>query len=170
MAISAAVSLAVRAPALAASKPTCTAPLALVVAGATVVVVPVQVDAMELAPGKPGRARWVKAHPIPVAIRLRIGANVSARAAVVGIPAQICARPVAVDGPRAAVVDAPAVDAGGYFIDASTRPTVVETGAAVVDVVVGVGAVGAAAVLRGRAAAVAAAASTEVSARLGTRP
>ena len=91
---------------MAESKPTCTTPRALVAAGATVGIVPVQVDASALAPGKPGSAPWVKAHPIPVAIRLRNGANVPAGAAVVGIRAQVCARPVAVDSARGAVVNA----------------------------------------------------------------
>jgi len=169
MAIRAAFSFAARAPGLADSKETCSTPLALVVAGATVVIAPVQVDASALAKGKPGSAPWVKAHPIP-AIRLGIGTHVPARAAVVGIPAQVCARPVAVDGPLAAVVDALAVDAGRFFVGASTGPAVVETGVAVVDVVVEVGAVIAATSLRAGAAAVAAAAPTEVSAGLGARP
>jgi len=106
MAIRTAVSLAARAPALAESKRTCTTPLALVVAGATVVIVPVQVGAIELAPGKPGIAPWVKAHPIPVAIRLRNGANVPAGAAVVRIGTQKGAGPVAIDSARGAVVNA----------------------------------------------------------------
>src|SRR5262249_11544485 len=94
--------------------------LARVVARTAVVLVPVHVDASSLAPGKPGSAPWVKAHPIPVAIRLRIGANVPAGAAIVGSRAQERARPVAVDGPLDASVGARAVDARGVLVDAST--------------------------------------------------
>jgi hypothetical protein len=140
-----------------------------VVAGATVVIVPVREGANALAPGLTGPAPRVKAHPIPVAIRLGIGTHVPARAAVVGIPAQVSARPVAVDGPRRAAVDALAVGAGGLFVGDSTRPAVVETGAAVADVGVEVGAVIAATGFRIVAAIEAAAGSTDSTAGLHAR-
>ena len=98
--------------------------------------VPEQVDAtIASAPGKPGSAPWVKAHPLAVAIRRRVRADVSAGATVVGIQAQECARPVAVDGTLDTVVDALTGDACGVFVDAGTRPAVVGTGTAIVHVV-----------------------------------
>src|SRR5262245_33291079 len=100
-----------------------------------VVAVRRQVSAtVAFAPGLPGSAPWVKAHPNRVAIRRRFGANVPAGAAVVGIQDQERAPPVAVDGPLDAVVDARAVDARGVFVDASTKPAVFPAGAAIVHV------------------------------------
>jgi hypothetical protein len=103
--------------------------------------VPEQVDAtVAFAPGFPGSAPWVKAHPYRVAIRRRVGADVPAGAAVGGIQDQERARPVAVDGTLDAVVDALPGDACGVFVDAGTRPAVIPAGAAIEHVVLEIGA------------------------------
>src|SRR5262245_4183621 len=98
------IGIAADADALALSGDTCFRLSARIVARTAVVLVPQQVDANS-APGKPGSAPWVKAHPLAVAIRRRVRADVSAGATVLGIRAQKCACPVAVDGALDAVVD-----------------------------------------------------------------
>jgi len=139
MAIRAAVSLsAADARAYAESRFTCCTPRALVVAGATVVVVREQVDARELAPGKPGSARWVKANSL-VADGRRAGADVAARAAVVGIGIQRAAHAVAFHCTLDAGVKTGAADALAKLI--GTRRWAAEAAtAAVVEVVLQIGA------------------------------
>src|SRR5262249_19713014 len=66
--------------------------------------------------------------------------NVAAGAAVEGIRAEERASPVAVDGPLDAGVHALAGAARCILVDASTRPAVVGTGAAIVNVVLEIGA------------------------------
>jgi hypothetical protein len=119
---------------------TCCTPRALVVAGATVVVVREQVDARELAPGKPGSAPWVKANSL-VADWRRVGTDVAACAAVIWIGIQRAAHAVAPHCTFDAGVKAIAADALAKLIGTRRRAAEAAT-AAVIKIVLQVGAVG----------------------------